>query len=160
MKTIKNITETIFNDILNNKLYHQFAFLTLDSTVDPVVPAYVHHYLKIIKDNEDNLFLLSLLEKLIVQLRCKEFIDGNIKFSKVGDYIYARAPFFKNKGNKDIRVVIGRTTEYDIPIEDMVHNPRASTEAKNKLIEAMDKEIKSSVDEINKKLKIEKISSL
>jgi hypothetical protein len=153
MKTIKLITDTVFDEILKNDTFKSFAFLSQDSD-DPTTAAYAQSYLNLVMRNKDNLETLSLLEKLIVQLRCKEFIDGNIKFSEVRGYIYARAPFYKNitKGNKDIRVVIGKVDEYPKPTKNLVHDPRASTEAKEKLLKMMDDEIIKSINEVELKL--------
>jgi hypothetical protein len=64
------------------------------------------------------------------------------KLSKVREYIYARALFFRpGREVKDIRIIAGRTDVYGEDINDWYNNGDLMNIAKAKLSEAMDAEI-------------------
>ncbi len=99
-------------------------------------------YSSILRNNKTVLDELAKLEESIVQLRCREQVLSDFKLSKVREYIYARALFFRpGREVKDIRVVVGRTDVYGEDLQDLMFNGDFMTIARNKLSEAMDMEI-------------------
>ena len=99
-------------------------------------------YSSILRNNKTVLDELAKLEESIVQLRCREQVLSDFKLSKVREYIYARALFFRpGREVKDIRVVVGRTDVYGEDINDWYNNGDLMNIAKAKLSEAMDAEI-------------------
>jgi len=99
-------------------------------------------YSKIIANNKVILDELAKLEEAIVQLRCRQQVLEEFKLSKVRQYIYARALFFRpGREVKDIRVIAGQTDVYGKDVNDWYNNGDLMTIAKAKLSEAMDAEI-------------------
>jgi hypothetical protein len=99
-------------------------------------------YSKIIAKNKTTLDELAKLEEAIVQLRCRQQVLSEFKLSKVREYIYARALFYRpGREVKDIRVIAGRTDTYGEDVNDWYNNGDLMTIAKAKLSEAMDQEI-------------------
>jgi hypothetical protein len=99
-------------------------------------------YSKIIAKNKVTLDELAKLEESIVQLRCRQQVLEEFKLSKVRQYIYARALFFRpGREVKDIRVIAGQTDVYGEDVNDWYNNGDLMTIAKAKLSEAMDAEI-------------------
>jgi hypothetical protein len=99
-------------------------------------------YSKIIAKNKTTLDELAKLEEAIVQLRCRQQVLSEFKLSKVREYIYARALFYRpGREVKDIRVIAGRTDVYGEDVNDWYNNGDLMTIAKAKLSEAMDAEI-------------------
>lgn len=99
-------------------------------------------YSKIIAKNKVTLDELAKLEEAIVQLRCRQQVLEEFKLSKVRQYIYARALFYRpGREVKDIRVIAGQTEVYGEDVNDWYNNGDLMTIAKAKLSEAMDAEI-------------------
>ncbi len=99
-------------------------------------------YSKIINKHKVVLEELAKLEESIVQLRCRQQVLEEFKLSKVRQYIYARALFFRpGREVKDIRVIAGQTDVYGEDINDWYNNGDLMSIAKAKLSEAMDAEI-------------------
>lgn len=105
---------------------------------------YTNKYEQLVNDNKITLNDMSLLEELIIQLRCKENIP-QIKLSILRDnYIYAIAPFFrKETSGKDIRVLIGKTEFEGSNLNELYMNKKFMDNCNDKLIEVMDAVIKS-----------------
>lgn len=94
--------------------------------------------------------LLSKLEETITQLRCKEVAKKDFKLSQVRGYIYARTPFFRSgKDIKDIRVVVGKTSEFGDDLDSLFTNKLFVIQAKERLQTAMTNEIKENMIYIN-----------
>lgn len=113
---------------------------------------YVNEYKKLTAENANTIQVLAHLETIIMQLSARiEMKDIKIYFNK-GKYIYARCPFFRsNRDVNEIRVIVEPISNYfdDGPSDEnlrilMVHD-KFMKKAYNKIIEAMDEEIKNSV---------------
>lgn len=113
-------------------------------------------YSEIAQNCVDDIKILAALEELIVQIRSKEVIDSELRLSLSRDYIYARTTFFRRgKEINDIRVIIGKVDEYPDSLEDLLKNPDFRVICKNKLIEAMNKEIEKNINQLNFEYKYE-----
>ena len=107
-------------------------------------------YSEIAQDCVDDIKVLAALEEIIVQIRAKEVIPTELRLSLSRDYIYARSIFYR-RGNQinDIRVVVGRTTEFGDELDELIRDTNFRTLCETKLIEAMDKEIMKNVEYLN-----------
>lgn len=105
-------------------------------------------YEKMVNDNKDQFEKLAQLEEIIMQMRIRENMDG-IKLSLVREYVYARVPFYRrDKKAKDVRVIVDKVDFYpgaDQDLNILSGNPEFMEKAKNKLIEAIDDEIKENL---------------
>jgi hypothetical protein len=89
------------------------------------------------------------LEEIIMQMRIKENLD-DIKLSLVREYIYARTPFYrKDKKAKDVRVIVNKVEFHPevgtSGIEILFGNEDFMARAKEKLVQAMDTEIRENI---------------
>jgi len=116
-------------------------------------------YKELIDKNRDDLDLLALLEETINQIRCREVSGEKYKLSSVRGYIYVRAPFhgMQNK-NKDIRTVVGKTSDHGDDLNKLMYDPEFTLMSKSKIYDVMTKKIEENLNNI-KELK-EKILSL
>lgn len=150
MKKIKYITDTAFHDVINNELHADLINIQKDNNI-PELSTCIKQYKKLIKNNKSNLNAIALIEETIIQLRCKDTIDGNIKFSVVRDYIYARAPFIlKGKKLKDIRVIVGKTSVFGTDTVKMEKDKNLLEIAYVKLQTAMTDVINENLKQIDK----------
>lgn len=126
-------------------------------------------YESLIKNHLNDFIILSKVEETIIQLRCKEIIDKEIRLSistqrkvetkfseaKTVRYIYARSLFYRRGSEiNDIRVLVGKTDEYGDNVDDLYQNEFFMTLCKQKLIESMDKEIQHNLNVINSKMNV------
>lgn len=102
--------------------------------------------IKIYKDTYDEVTSkiekLARIEELILQQRCMNEDNINIKLSILRDYVYARCPFYRrDKSTKDIRVIVSRIDlvngNYNPSIKTMYEDENFIAKAKAKLIDAM-----------------------
>lgn len=142
------LIEVVFSNVIGNdeRVSQYEKFLTTDKALGIEETEDIRDakalYASIIKNNKTVLDELAKLEESIVQLRCREQVLKEFKLSKVREYIYARALFFRpGREVKDIRVVVGRTDVYGEDLQDLMFNGDFMTIARAKLSEAMDYEI-------------------
>lgn len=142
------LIEVVFSNVIGNdeRVSQYEKFLTTDKALNIEETEDIRDakalYASIIKNNKTVLDELAKLEESIVQLRCREQVLKEFKLSKVREYIYARALFFRpGREVKDIRVVVGRTDVYGEDLQDLMFNGDFMTIARAKLSEAMDYEI-------------------
>lgn len=142
------LIEMVFANVVGTEdkvsLYDKFAstdsVLKIEETKD--LKEAKNLYSKIINKHKVVLEELAKLEEAIVQLRCREQVLEEFKLSKVREYIYARALFYRpGREVKDIRVIAGRTDVYGEDVNDWYNNGDLMNIAKAKLSEAMDAEI-------------------
>jgi hypothetical protein len=107
-------------------------------------------YRILVHDIEVNIKVLASLEEIITQIRAKEAINSELRLSLSRNYIYARTSFYR-KDNKinDIRVVVGKVDEYGDEIDELLQDTNFRILCKEKLIEAMDKEININITNLN-----------
>lgn len=107
-------------------------------------------YKLLVRDISTNIKVLANLEEIITQIRAKEAIDSELRLSLSRNYIYARSSFYR-KDNKinDIRIVIGKVDEYGDELDELLRDTNFRILCKEKLKEAMDKEIKNNIINLN-----------
>jgi hypothetical protein len=144
-----NLTSGVFGNIVGNSSYDKF--IQQDDSNDKNLARCKELYARIVDKNRDDFETLGKLEEIITQLRCKIISEKNFKLSQVRGYIYARTPFYRNGRNiKDIRVVVGKTSEYGENLDALFELPSFVSQAKIKLMIAMNIEITSNMIFINK----------
>jgi len=108
------------------------------------------HYLLNVKSIEDVLVELSQIEELIIQLRCREMIQSEMKFAISREYIYARSIFYRKKNDiKDIRIIAGKTTDLGDDMNELYKNQNLVDSAIKKLHVAMSNEIEKTLQKFN-----------
>ena len=95
---------------------------------------------------------MSCLEEIIIQIRCKEVIESELRLSlnlnkkKDMSYIYARTLFYRrNKQINDIRVCIGSSEQYGDDLVLLLSDVEFRQICQVKLLEVMDKEIEANI---------------
>ena len=148
MSKHNKLTQVVLSEIIGTdskvSKFHQFIhadnLLGINETKE--LKECLKLYGKLATKNLKEIVDMSKLEEIIVQLRCRELVMGEFKLSKVRDYIYARALFFRSgKDVKDIRVVVGRTDIWGEDIEKLMGNQDFVNLSVTKLKEAMTVEI-------------------
>lgn len=119
------------------------------------------NYRILVQDIKTNIKVLAALEEIIIQIRAKEVINSDLRLSLSRDYIYARSTFYR-RGNKinDIRVVVGKTTEFGVAplfgtdLDKLIVDPNFRILCKEKLKDAMDKEIEANLNNLKEQIQI------
>jgi len=154
MPRTNKVTERVFTDISKTSIDD---FLHIDEEMDLQVSA-IHASMKkaynaLSKEAEfiEVLENLAGVEEIIVQLRCKQVINSELRLSLSRNYIYARSTFYRRgKEINDIRVVVGLTNDFGSDIESLINNTFFRVMATRKLEEAMDKEIEKNLHSLTK----------
>lgn len=103
-------------------------------------------YAAISKTCAEDIKVLAAMEEIIIQMRAKQVIESELRLSLSRDYIYARSLFFRRRNQiNDIRVVVGQVKDYGDDLDNLLKDPIFRSICKDKLIEAMDKEIEKNV---------------
>ena len=99
--------------------------------------------------------MMSRLEEIIIQIRCKEAIIEELRLSlnlnkkKDMSYVYARTLFYrKNKQINDIRVCIGSSDQYGTDLVGLLEDEEFRHICVIKLTEVMDKEIEVNINNL------------
>jgi hypothetical protein len=89
---------------------------------------------------------LAGIEEIIIQMRCKQVINSELRLSLSRNYIYARSLFYR-RGNQinDIRVIVGLTEDFGDNISELINDQIFRDVATSKLLGAMDKEIEKNM---------------
>lgn len=156
MPRFNKVTERVFAELAEVRpgtgTYDKFLAIDqeLGLRITPELAATKGIYSKLIKKQVDDLKTLAALEEIIIQMRAKEVIDSELRLSLSRNYIYARSVFFR-RGNKmnDIRVVVGIVEEYGDELDELIKDTNFRILCKEKLTEAMDKEITKNVNNLN-----------
>jgi hypothetical protein len=134
------LTEQVFTGLDPDK------FLSTDDVLGITITNHIRRckilYTKILEDIAPSITELIRLEETLVQLRCRELIGQDIKLSFVKNYVYARSLFYRSSNDvKDIRVIVGKISEYGNNPDVLLNDKVFMGIAKTKLEEAMDLEI-------------------
>ena len=148
-KTIEGVFTNIVGTSSEISTYNQFINQGEDLNVSKELQDLTDIYVKLVNEHKDVFEQLASLEEIIMQMRIKENLD-DIKLSLVREYIYARTPFYrKDKKAKDVRVIVNKVEfhpEVDTSgIEILFGNEDFMARAKEKLVQAMDSEIKENI---------------
>ncbi len=138
------------DDVFTNILMNQESFLNAENVLgieeSMVITRCKDLYSRIVSKNREDIEILAKLEETINQLRCKQIAENNFKLSQVRGYIYARAPFYRmGKEINDIRVVVGKTSEYGENLDVLFDNEEFVIQAKKKLILAINEQLKDNI---------------
>lgn len=147
-KTIEGVFTNIVGTSSEISTYNQFINQGEDLNISKELQDLTDTYVKLVSDHKNTFEQLASLEEIIMQMRIKENLD-DIKLSLVREYIYARTPFYrKDKKAKDVRVIVDKIEfhpEVGANIEILLGNDEFMTRAKEKLVTAMDSEIKENI---------------
>lgn len=109
----------------------------------------VEEYTDTINSIQRELKLASLLEELILLHRAKNNIR-DIKISLVREYIYVRMNCYRpNITTKDVRVIVGTTSQYGDDVEALFANEDFMKKAKRKIEVQIDEMIEVKQNELN-----------
>lgn len=147
-KTIEGVFTNIVGTSSEISTYNQFINQGEDLNISKELQDLTDTYVKLVNEHKNTFEQLASLEEIIMQMRIKENLD-DIKLSLVREYIYARTPFYrKDKKAKDVRVIVDKIEfhpEVGTNIEILIGNEDFMARAKEKLVTAMDTEIKENV---------------
>jgi hypothetical protein len=155
MGRVNKLTDGVFTGIVGNasevSTYDRFINLQGDLTNSKESNEFLREYQTVITENKVTFDRLSSLEEIIMQLRSRDSIGDDFKLSIVREYIYARTPFFRrDKGTKDIRVIVGLTEFYGEDTRKLMGNDEFVQKATTKLIDAMNQEISINISQYKK----------
>jgi len=153
MPQINKVTNRVFAEVTETGGYEKF--LSIDNEMgipeSDLLKRLKSKYKEVALNCVDDISSLSSLEEVIIQIRSKEVIDSELRLSLSRNYIYARSTFYRRgKEINDIRVIIGKTDdpehpEYDRDLNTLLSDPDFRLVCKQKLLEAMDKEIEKNL---------------
>ena len=155
MGRVNKLTDGVFTGIVGNasevSTYDRFINLQGDLTNSKESNEFLREYQTVITENKVAFDRLSSLEEIIMQLRSRDSIGDDFKLSIVREYIYARTPFFRrDKGTKDIRVIVGLTEFYGEDTRKLMGNDEFVQRSTTKLIDAMNQEISINISQYKK----------
>jgi len=156
------VTERVFADLAETigekGAYDRFLAIDQEMGLDESATqtAMKSKYAQLAHTRAEDIKCLAAMEEIIVQMRCKQVIESELRLSLSRDYIYARSTFYRRgKEINDIRVIVGKTTEYGVAplfgtdLDTLLKDKSFRTICHMKLTEAMDKEIEKNVKQLN-----------
>jgi hypothetical protein len=155
MGRVNKLTDGVFTGIVGNasevSTYDRFINLKEDLSNSKESNEFLKEYQSVITENKTVFDKLAALEEIIMQLRSRDNICEDFKLSIVREYIYARTPFFRrDKGTKDIRVIVGLTEFYGDNTQNLMGNDEFVGKATSKLTDAMNQEISANISQYKK----------
>ena len=156
MPRFNKVTTRVFAELAETQpgdgAYDRFLSIDreLKLPVSPELAATKEIYSKLITKRAEDIKTLAALEEIIIQMRAKEVINSELILSLSRNYIYARSTFYRRgQEMNDIRVVVGQTTEFGDDIKVLIKDQDFRSRCREKLIEAMDREININVANLN-----------
>lgn len=150
------VTERVFADIAETRdrkgAYEKFLAIDKEMGLQEseLLISMKEKYNELASESAEAIKTLAALEEIIVQIRSKQVINSELRLSLSRDYIYARSSFYrKSTAINDIRVVVAKTSEYGDDLDELLKDTNFRILCKQKLIEAMDKEIEKNVTNLN-----------
>lgn len=142
-KIIKNI----FLNILDNNDYDEFASNPGETNeIEELLYRYDEMYQRIIPEME----YMAKLEECIIQLRCRQVIESELKFTIQREYIYARSSFVRRgKETKDMRAIVGKIDIYGDDVSQYYNNKELVEKSIKSLYDLMSEEIKNNINNIS-----------
>lgn len=151
----KKLTDVTFGEIVGTEstISSYDKFLDIDTflniTPDNDLKFVKNEYKNIVNKIKTDMEILSLIEEVIIQIRCRECITKEMKLSILREYIYVRSTFYRRRNEiKDIRICVGKTDVYGTDVRDMELNEKFMEMATNKMVETMNNEIKQNLETI------------
>ena len=145
-KTVDGVFVNIVGTEDHISSHDKFINYGNDITPSRELKKYTTQYKNLVKEFTPTLEKLASIEEVVMQLRSKENID-EIKLSLVREYVYARCSFFRRGvQSKDIRIIVDKEEFWEFDkVDDLLDNPVFMEKATNKLIKAMETEIKENI---------------
>lgn len=161
MPRLNKVTEKVFAEIAETpkKKGAYTTFLDIDRIMgleeSDKLKEFKEMYDELTQDAKGTLSTLAALEEIIIQMRCAEVIESELRLSLSRNYIYARSIFYR-RGNQinDIRVVIGTTEKYPEPLDVLLKDESFRHICYTYLFEAMYKEINSNIVKLKTLIKV------
>lgn len=158
MPKFNKLTARVFADVVNPSTSQGSydKFLDVDKTLGlPEAKELLDlklKYKKLVQSCSAELKVLAAIEEIIIQMRAATLsvIESELRLSLSRNYIYARSLFFRQgQEMNDIRVVVAKTNDYGDNLEDLIQDDNFRTLCKEKLLEAMNKQIESNIKNLN-----------
>jgi hypothetical protein len=155
MPRLQKVTEKVFAEIAESpqKKGAYTTFLDIDRVLglpeSPELLELKSMYKELVTECKEKIATLASLEEIIVQIRCKNVIDQELRLSLSRNYIYARSIFYR-RGNQinDIRIVVGTTETYGDDLGELIEDNGFRGVCIVKLQKAMEKEIKNNINQL------------
>jgi hypothetical protein len=166
MPRLQKVTEKVFAEIAETpqKKGAYTTFIDVDNVLGIPESEELHdlkrEYKHIISKSKTTISKLAGIEEIIIQIRCKNVIDQELRLSLSRNYIYARSIFYR-RGNKinDIRIVVGTTEEYEDDLGELINNTAFRDLCILDLTVAMEKEIETNINQVKTLIENEGIKS-
>jgi hypothetical protein len=161
MPRTNKVTEKVFAEIAETpkKKGEYSSFLEIDKIMglpeSETLVSLKKEYEELTSENRGTISTLASLEEIIIQIRCKEVINSELRLSLSRNYIYARSTFYR-RGNKinDIRVVVGTVEEYGDKLAKLIKDESFRLLCQTHLVTAMNKEINANIANLKTIVKV------
>jgi hypothetical protein len=151
------LTDLVFSNInKRNTPIDKFlnTDLVLSLSTDPLLNHYKILYNDIITKISKDLELLSDLEEIITQLRCKKYAPKDFNLSITNNSIYVKCLFYRNDRKiKDIRIIAGNVSTFGNDLKKLAHDQSFITMFTDKMKIVMQKEIEKTIKNFENKNK-------
>ena len=166
MPRLQKVTEKVFAEIAETpqKKGAYTTFLNIDKILGLPESEQLTElktlYADIMANAKKTVSTLAAIEEVVIQIRCKSVIDQELRLSLSRNYIYARSIFYR-RGNQinDIRIVIGTTETFGDNLGELIEDFGFRGVCIAKLEKAMEKEIKSNINNLKTIMRDEKVKS-
>ncbi len=166
MPRLQKVSEKVFAEIAETpqKKGAYTTFLDIDKVLGLPEPPELHElknmYKDLVTESKEAISTLAALEEIIVQIRCKNVIDQELRLSLSRNYIYARSIFYR-RGNQinDIRIVVGTTETYGDALGDLIEDNGFRGVCITRLQKAMEKEIKNNINQLKTLVRNEEVKN-
>lgn len=159
MSRSNRLIDLVFSDITKRKDPNSIdVFLDTDDAlalpVDPLLERYKALYSEIIGNIKEELELLSDLEEVIVQMRCKNYAPKDFNLSITNNSIYVKLLFYRDDRKiKDIRVIGGNISTFGRDLEALSKDQSFIDIFTEKAKAVMEKEIEKTISKVQNKMK-------
>lgn len=156
MPKTNEVTRRLFADIAKppTELSSYYRFLSVDEELSLPVSEELKKYKNLYdvhtRDHADEIRFLASIEEIIIQIRCKEMIESELRLSLSRNYIYARSMFYRRgKEINDIRVIIGTVETYGDNLGELLKDESFRLLCYTSLVIAMKIEIEKNINQLN-----------
>jgi len=161
MPRLNKVTEKVFAEIAETpkKKGAYTTFLDIDRIMgleeSDKLKKMKEMYDELIQEAKGTISTLAALEEIIIQIRCVEVVESELRLSLSRNYVYARSTFYR-RGNQinDIRVVIGTTEKFPEPLDVLLQDEGFRLICYTHLVGAMYKEIDENIVNLKTLMKV------
>jgi len=166
MPRLQKVTEKVFAEIAETpqKKGAYTTFLEIDDVLGIPEEGRLTEmktlYSDLVATAKKTVSTLAMIEEVVIQIRCKSVIDQELRLSLSRNYIYARSIFYR-RGNQinDIRIVVGTTDTFKETLDELIEDFGFRGICIAKLERAMEKEIKTNINNLKTITRDEEIKS-